>query len=183
LDADGLQQARCLPRAFEGIHLDRIVSSDLSRSLDTANAFADGRAVELSPLLRERGFGEWEGTSFEGINAQVLALASQGHDPFHTRPPQGESFHDVWQRLESVVEDINHYNGNIAIVSHGGTCALLLAKLLRGTLETSRAFRFSNTGVTELQRRPDGLFLMLRYNDTAHLRQGALVGDMDGSRQ
>lgn len=183
LDNDGLAQARQLTRAFHEIPINRIVSSDLKRCAVTAQHISTGVEIEYTPLLRERGFGEWEGLDFEHINEQMRLVVLEGIDPFHVRPPGGESFEDVWLRIETIVDDVRHYNGNVAVVSHGATCALLLAKLLRGSLETSRSFRFGNTAVTELERRPDGLFLMLRYNDTSHLREPVLAGDMDGSRK
>jgi 2,3-bisphosphoglycerate-dependent phosphoglycerate mutase len=130
--------------------------------------------------LRERGFGEWEGRSFEEIQSLIY---DSGAQPFDLQPPGGESFRQVWQRLDSVLELILPSNATFAIITHGGTCALLMAKLLRGNIETSRSFRFANTGITELERRPDGMFLMVRYNDTSHLKSLALTGDLDGSRR
>jgi broad specificity phosphatase PhoE len=59
--------------------------------------------------------------------------------------------------------------GDIAIVSHGGACRVMLSQLLRATLETTFCFKFDNTSVTRLDRRPDGPFLMSLYNDTRHI--------------
>lgn len=46
-----------------------VVSSDLSRSMDTARAFAEPLGLEIHPdtRLRERGFGDWEGASAEEV--------------------------------------------------------------------------------------------------------------------
>ena len=72
----------------------------------------------------------------------------------------------------------------MVVVSHGGASALLLAQIVQGTIDVSRAFRFANAGVTELNRRDDGTFYIVRYNDTTHLRtETVLSGDLDGTHR
>ena len=184
LDPVGLDQASNLRQAFEGVRVDRILTSDLTRCLETAKPIAEATGTPLEPRkdLRERGFGQWEGLMFNEVSALLASEAEiAGITAQQVRPPGGESFDDVWKRLESVQELLLGTRDHIVVVSHGGALSLLLAKLIRGTLDTSRAFRFSNTGVTELQRRADGLFLMNRYSDTAHLAtDNVLSGGAEG---
>ncbi|MCB8933182.1 MAG: histidine phosphatase family protein [Fimbriimonadaceae bacterium] len=183
LDETGLEQARRLGSAFEGARLQTVLTSDLKRSYDTARPVAEAAGAALEPLreLRERHMGDWEGLPYEELWAQAEALAG-GSPAFTVRPPGGESFADVWDRLDPVVERIVAMPDSVAVVTHGGTAALLLAKLMQGNLITSRGFRFLNASVTELQRRPEGLFMMLRYNDAAHLEGlEALAGGLHGS--
>lgn len=177
LDEEGRDQAMCLGRAYHG-QFHKVLTSDLLRSSETAkqlscaNTWTDKR-------LRERCFGEWEGEPFQEIHGKMYA---SGKPHFECRPPGGESFSDVWHRVEPVAKELFEADESVAIVSHGGTCAILLAQLLKGTHATTRGFRFGNTAVTELERRPDGLFVMVRYNDTSHLHAPARQGDLDGSR-
>jgi hypothetical protein len=60
-------------------------------------------------------------------------------------------------------------------------CSLLLARILRGSPFTSRSFRFDNTGITTVARRPDAGFYLLDYNNASHLREPALTGSTDGT--
>jgi len=184
LDEVGLQQAKKLEIAFRHMPVSRVLTSDLSRARTTAQAIveATGATLEERVDLRERGFGSWEGDSFTAVGVRMEHLAREQNIGRHeVRPPGGESFADVWHRLNKVVEEVFTLREDTAIVSHGGACSLLLAQLLKGTVETSRAFRFANTGVTELQRRPEGLFLMIRYNDSRHLDgMNTLQGNLDG---
>lgn len=184
LDETGLLQADRLEAAFRHIHVERVISSDLIRAKRTAQAIvnASGAAFEQRVDLRERGFGNWEGDSFTAVGVRMEHLSrEQGIGRHEVRPPGGESFSDVWHRLQRVTEEIFTLREDTAIVSHGGTCSLLLAQLLKGTVETSRGFRFANTGITELHRRPEGLFLMVRYNDSRHLEgMETLQGSLDG---
>ncbi len=184
LDAEGMDQARLLGARFQGKHIDRVLCSDLDRARMTAQPIADatGALLEETPLLRERGFGDWEGEFFKDIANWWPALeAMQNADRLQLRPPNGESFEDVWHRLTPIIQDLRTDHGKTVIVSHGGTCGLMLARLIRGNLETSRAFRFSNTSVTRLDRRAEGLFMIQYYNDISHLNTGALTGSVDGA--
>ncbi|MBC8065334.1 MAG: histidine phosphatase family protein [Chlorobia bacterium] len=184
LDQEGKDQARLLGSRFSGKRIDRILCSDLGRAIMTAQPIADatGAILEETKILRERGFGDWEGEFFKDISHWWPAMeAMQNTDRLHLRPPNGESFADVWKRLDPIVEDLRCEDSNTVVVSHGGTCGLLLARLVQGNLETSRAFRFGNTSVTKLERRPEGLFVIQYYNDTRHLTDRALSGSVDGA--
>lgn len=184
LDSQGKAQAMMLGHRFAGKRIDRILCSDLIRARETAQPIADhsGAPIEETVALRERSFGEWEGEYFKDIASWWPALeAMQGTDRLMLRPPGGESFADVWKRVQTLVHDLQTDQGNTVIVSHGGTCGLLLAQLVQGNLETSRAFRFNNTSVTKLERRPEGLFMIQYYNDTGHLANEALAGSVDGT--
>jgi broad specificity phosphatase PhoE len=185
LDATGLAQAQCLGPRFEGRKIDLVLSSDLQRAKQTAEPIVAATKAkwEQLPELRERGFGEWEGQPFLDIALRWPGLeAEEGIDRLHIRPPGGESFTDVWDRLESVAGRLLEESRNTVVVSHGGACALLLARLIHGTVETSRAFRFANCSVTKLERRPEGHLLISTYNDVRHLMDGPiLMGSVDGA--
>jgi broad specificity phosphatase PhoE len=184
LDAEGSEQARLLVAAFDERPFSRILTSDLQRARSTAVPLAERHGIQVEERLdlRERSFGEWEGRPFETIAKNFIELGLiSGLPPEEIQPPGGESQLDVWNRLERVVKDIKALPEPVVIISHGGTCALLLARLLNGTLFTARSFRFDNTGVTTIARRPDGGYHLIRYNDSSHLRQAALSGSVDGT--
>ncbi|RYG39502.1 histidine phosphatase family protein [bacterium] len=169
LDDIGQAQARALAARFHGHSLDAVFSSDLARAFETAAPVAEatGTSHEATPMLRERGFGEWEGMAYAEVNSRLAPTAKAQW--YEMRPPGGESYGDVWDRVDPFVQKLWQMEGDIMVVSHGGTSAILLAHLLKGTVDTSRAFRFSNTGVTVLEKRPEGLFRLLKYDDTSHL--------------
>ncbi|HVL40047.1 MAG TPA: histidine phosphatase family protein [Fimbriimonadaceae bacterium] len=185
LDEGGLVQVEQLAHAFSGERLGEIWSSDLLRARETAEPVAaqTGARLRLDPRLRERTFGEWEGLPFELIARKTHELHSDAQDSLDVQPPRGESVRHVWERLAPVAEAVFSYPRDLAIVTHGGSGALLLARLLKGTLQTARAFRFGNTAITQLTRRPEGLFLMERYNDLSHLLLPARQGDLDGAHR
>lgn len=184
LDATGIAQAQRLGEAFREIGVAAVLSSDLKRSAECARRVADatGAPLRLDPRLRERAMGEWEGLPYPEFNRRFRELAGPD-DPYLVGccPPGGESLEMVWRRIEPLREELERSREPSVVVTHGGTCSLLLAQLMRGTLPSAKSFRFGNASITELQVRPDGLFTLVRYADTAHLEgEVAMSGSLDG---
>ena len=133
LDPTGLDQAEKLAEALEDYPFDRILTSDLSRSFQTAKAVADACGVPLETRLdlRERCFGEWEGLPFGTVTKNIHQRAEGlGISAQEVRPPGGESFQDVWDRLDPLERALRKSEDTTAVVSHGGALSIVLAKLL-----------------------------------------------------
>jgi broad specificity phosphatase PhoE len=187
LDETGLRQSQLLGEAFKGEKIDVVISSDLKRSVQTAEpiAQATGAPLETDARLRERSFGDWEGQDYHLVGEQLHALTERYNlSRLDTRPPHGESMRDVWTRIDPAIQALKKDARSIVLVSHGGALALILAKFIGADIEVSRAFRFANTGVTELHSRPNGSIYIKRYNDTVHLAsEEVLSGDLDGTHR
>lgn len=182
-----MRQSKLLADRFGGEGIELALSSDLRRSVQTAEpiAVATGVTLQLDPRLRERTFGDWEGHAYSEVAEGLHRVQDEtGRSLYDARPPGGESVRDVWNRLAPVVGELHGEERNTVVVSHGGATALLLAQVIGGSIEVSRAFRFANAGVTELKRRPDGAFYIVRYNDISHLKlEQVLSGDLDGTHR
>lgn len=184
LDQDGEEQARLLSFAFDDRPVTRIFSSDLQRARMTAAPIAQrlGVPVVVRESLRERCFGDWEAQPMEKVAESFIRQGMLSGLPVEeVRPPNGESLADVWKRLEEPVTEIEACAEPVLVIIHGGSGGLVLSRLLRGTISTARSFRFDNTGVTTVARRPDGGFHLIGYNDAAHLRETPLSGSSDGA--
>ncbi|HLK16331.1 MAG TPA: histidine phosphatase family protein [Fimbriimonadaceae bacterium] len=172
LDEQGLAQAEAVAAELGELRIMRVLTSDLQRAVQTASPLASalGKRVETTDLLRERCFGAWEGLPYGEITAQFQAAAAEvGSDVNLVRAPGGgESFADLWDRLDSIVAELWEARQNVAVITHGGTCAVLLARLLQGNLSTRQSFRLANGSITELSRQYD-FFRITRYNETRHL--------------
>ncbi|MFC5996835.1 histidine phosphatase family protein [Pseudonocardia hispaniensis] len=119
----------------------RLVSSDLSRAVDTARevAVATGLPIELDTRLRETHLGEWQGRSVEEIEDDWPgAIATWRSDP-NWAPPGGESRVQVVARSLPVVQELDAElagpvagdGATVLLVAHGG----LIAGLVSGLLE------------------------------------------------
>lgn len=165
LDEVGQAQALALARALSDLGVERVVSSDLLRARQTAEAVAGplGLSVEVRHDLRERSFGEWEGRHYTQVIADLDALPG---DRLLARPPGGESFTDLWTRVGPAVQEFRAFDCTTLVVCHGALKATLLARMLDGTLDTARFFRFPNCALTTFGRRSDGSLYLERYAET-----------------
>jgi alpha-ribazole phosphatase len=132
LNRQGIAQARRWVKVLGGTVLERIVTSDLSRTLATARIVAEGRSVETIPALREINLGRWEGLTKEQIQINYPDLwQSRWQDPANCRPPDGESFQDLSTRVVPAFEIIaRQAQGNILMVAHAGVIRVILCHLL-----------------------------------------------------
>lgn len=138
-----------------------MLSSDLLRARQTAEAL--GLPVETRRDLRERSFGEWEGRPYLDVTADLEAMPG---DRLLARPPGGESFTDLWERVGPIAQELCAFDRTTLVVCHGALKATLLARLIDGTMGTVRAFRFPNCALTSFGRRHDGTLFMERYAET-----------------
>jgi probable phosphoglycerate mutase len=147
LSPRGRLQAQALAGALAGAGIEAIVSSDLRRARETAEAL--GRALGLEPThdarLRERDLGAWSGLTRDEIAArwpEELARV-RARDPAF-RPGGGESLDDVTRRVGEFLRALAARSepARVALVSHGGVLrtlrpALVLANAgwVRATLD------------------------------------------------
>jgi broad specificity phosphatase PhoE len=107
LTPEGLEEAEALARRLSGVRIDRIVASPMLRALETAQAIATGRPVEVDERLRELDYGQWEGLTYAEIEARDPELRARWErDPAETHSPGGESGDDVASRALSFLVDL-----------------------------------------------------------------------------
>jgi len=132
----------------------KILSSDLCRARETANAIYNGQHwLPEAPEFREMDFGDWDGQEFEYVEKSNPALwRAFWETPGKVAPPNGESFDQVTARIDSALATLHQGGpqGNIIITAH---FAVILAALQIATaMPTTAAFSFkiNNFSVTRL---------------------------------
>jgi probable phosphoglycerate mutase len=135
LDSIGKDQAARAARLLAGLRPDAIISSDLSRARDTANALAElvGVPITLDEGLRETTGGTWEGRVVaEMLAADPVTYAAwrSGEDVAaggaETRSQVAERAHAAVQGALSALEP----DGLLVVVTHGGTARALIGTML-----------------------------------------------------
>jgi broad specificity phosphatase PhoE len=107
LAPEGRAQAQALADRLEGVRIDRVVASPLSRALETAQIVTTGRPIEIDDRLREMDYGRWEGLVSAEIDARDPELRARWeHDPAATHTPGGECGEDVAARALSFLVDL-----------------------------------------------------------------------------
>ena len=109
---------------------DAVLSSPLLRARQTAEAVARG-PVLYDGRLRERDFGDFEGTSCARPDG-----APYRHS-MDLKYPNGESYLDVFARIRPLLKEIGRrYAGKrVCLVSHGSVCRVIRACLTKMTEE------------------------------------------------
>ncbi len=91
LDAIGLIQAKFLTNFFKNVAIDHIYTSDLSRSLKTAQMIQQVVSCPLTLChdFREMNVGNWEGLTWEEIKEQFKDDLAQYEDELFGVPISG----------------------------------------------------------------------------------------------
>ena len=134
LDATGREQARQWAGRFSEKPPARIISSNLTRSIETASIIASacGTPMEEIAAFSEIDLGQWEGRTLEEIRTNHPAeFAERGKDLAGYRPPGGESFGDLQGRCLPVFNElVEQTQGDLLIVGHAGVNRVLLCHIL-----------------------------------------------------
>ena len=130
----GQCQIEELLQLLEGESIDAVYSSDLLRSLTTADAIAKkfGLAPVTIPGLREIDFGEWEGLSWEEIESRDRNYASKWSKAYPALPAPGGELFEAFQ--SRVLTEVKHILATpkqkcAAVVTHGGVMRIVLRAL------------------------------------------------------
>ena len=174
LNAEGMRQAEMLGvYVREHIHIDRVISSDLRRCTQTADAL--GMPYELDPRLREFDFGDLAGKKWDEIMTEHSEVAAEIRDSISwARRPGGESSIDVAARAAGFVHEsgILKQDSTWVLVSHGGFIKRLICVLLDMPMSYHSKFDIDNTSITVLKQpvAESGAELALEtLNFTGHL--------------
>ena len=174
----GLWQAEQAAQALVDVDITAIYSSDLQRAYVTAQAVAKatGKPLQSDAGLRERSFGEFQGKTFQDIEAAYPEAAQKWRkrDPSFVLGSTGESLLTLRDRIASTVDKIasQHEGEQIVIVAHGGVLDVLYRLATRQDLQAPRTWALGNAAINRLLWTPDGLTLV-GWADTAHLNEGS----------
>lgn len=134
LNDRGRAQAAAAAQRLALLKPDLLISSDLTRTWDTADPLAQltGLPVEREPRLRERSFGLWE--------TLTMPEVKERYPDSHARWVAGESspgdglepLADLGKRVSEVIRQVHERNpdGLSILITHGGSVRWGVAALL-----------------------------------------------------
>jgi broad specificity phosphatase PhoE len=161
----GREQAKVVAMALRPVHFDRIVTSTLSRTRDTAAEIAAGRDVRVEAFadLNEIDLGDAAGKPFD----EVRGLPGYESDGFH-QWPGGESLEQVVTRAMGVIDRLaaESPGKTICIVGHGGVTRILVSSFM-GVLPKLIRVPATNTNITIVSHDPEqGYVVQEMFKDT-----------------
>jgi len=184
----GERQARALGRWMADQPEDErptvLWTSPYVRARQTAEIALEAAAVDLPQVvderLREREFGVLDGLTRRGITAQYPEESARraAIGKFYHRPPGGESWTDVLQRLRAVLDDIRRDadGERVLLVAHQ-VVVLLTRYVLEGmdeeqVLALDAEAEVLNCAVTSYRHDAGaGRLVLDRYNEAAPLEE------------
>lgn len=153
LSETGVRQAELAARWFDGKTFDAIYTSPLDRAKKTAEALAVRHAMTpiVMPEFQEICFGEWEGLTYDEIEARWPgAVESLYRTPDTLRIEGGETFQEVQERtMRGMRRLIAQGDGKTyVIVSHGAAIRTILCGMLELPLHLAWHFCQGNANIS-----------------------------------
>lgn len=124
----------------------RVLSSDLIRARSTAQAL--GLAPKTDSRLREMNYGSWEDLAFDDPSVDPALARRFWEEPGNVRPPYGESWNDLNDRVEKVI--VEQSSGPIIAVAHMGVILAALSLTTGISAKAALSFRIDPLSVTRL---------------------------------
>jgi alpha-ribazole phosphatase len=136
------------------------VTSNLVRTKQTAAAIIEAdrarfAGIEPAPIaaFAEQHLGDWQGQDRKTFYAdRKVGTHTLWFAPAEERPPNGESFADLFARVTPAIDRLNaaHRGRDIVAVTHGGTIRAALAHALGLSAQGALAFSVENCSITRL---------------------------------
>jgi 2,3-bisphosphoglycerate-dependent phosphoglycerate mutase len=171
----GKAQAHALASQWRtaGVTFDRIITSTLSRALQTAEILAAELelSIEPDPLWMERHNGQLAGLQYD--EARVLYRQPAFTIPYESYAETGEGDWALYLRVGQALHQLMQRPvGNYLVISHGGFLNQVMYAVTGITPQPNfrgPRFRFDNTGFADTSYDPATYtWRILSLNDLAH---------------
>ena len=134
-----------------------VISSDLTRSVQTADAICDGRQrLPHSPLLREFNFGAWDGLHSDVISERYPdGSRDYWKSPGDIAPPGGETWNAAAARVSVAADHLARRFADrpVIVVAHIGVILTQVQRALGARARDVLAHKIDNLSVTEIDLR------------------------------
>ena len=175
LTDEGRRQAQAAAGALAGLGFDRVLTSGLPRTLETARIVAPGTEPEEHPALREIESGDIRGLDPDEVQA-MMATAFRGVVPLETRFLGGETVGALLDRvlpeLDALLDDPGW--DVVLLVLHGAVNRVILSRAITGERLFLGGFEQAPGCINVLDVAAGGVFVVRAVNhtpyDPAHVR-------------
>ncbi|SNR90341.1 probable phosphoglycerate mutase [Haloechinothrix alba] len=176
----GVWQAGAAAKRLAALCADRgdagratVLSSPLRRAVRTAEAVTGqlGGSVGTHSGLRETDFGDWDGLTFGEASERDSALHSAWLGDSSVRPPGGESFDEVHERVAATLDELvaDYAGQEVVVVSHVTPIKTVLRIALAAGSNVLYRMHLDPASISIVEFYPDGNASVRLVNDTSHL--------------
>ncbi len=123
LTTEGERKAAAVGQLLAGKSFALVLASPLRRALETCRLA--GYTPEVTPDLREWGYG-----AYEGLTTAEIQVQNPGWTIWTSTPPGGETAPEVGARADRVIAQAMAAGGDAALFGHGHMLRVLAARWL-----------------------------------------------------
>jgi broad specificity phosphatase PhoE len=145
LTDQGRREAETLGARLRGRQFALILTSPLSRAVETCRLAALPGPVEIDPDLVEWDYGDYEGRPTQEIRQQ-----RPGWFLWRDGVPNGETVEQVGVRADRVLARLHTVDGDVALFAHGHILRILTSRWLGLPPDAGRLFALSPATLSAL---------------------------------
>lgn len=175
LNKRGRLQAKAIAERMKEEGIDRIYSSSLMRSMETAEIIAWSLRKEYHyfPELDEMDFGWFEGKPVKEVGGELNEIHRKWRGGMTDTPiREGESPAQTLQRVKSRIDGIleEQQGSTLLFILHGRLIRILLSDWMGYGLKDMHRIEHSNGALFHLLHEAEG-FRPVYINETGHLKE------------
>jgi len=173
LSCMGKKQAEALAKFFEDKDINKILTSPLMRTKQTAQKVANLKHLEIFDTLEviETNHGEWEGLEKKVISTKWPNIYQLWQKkPSEVKFPGGETFLETRKRVIRWWNCIIKENTNLLVVTHDNIIRIILAEVLGLNLDNIWRFQLNPAAVTIVEVE-NGNYHLLALDEKSHLKE------------
>ena len=172
LNEEGLAQAEALGQRLSRAPIERICSSPLERTMETAEAIRKHHphlTIEEHSGIGEVNYGDWEGMLISDLRHRKMWEVVQEY-PSRAYFPNGETMREVQMRVVNAIEEMVRQNPRamIAAVLHADLIKMAVAHYLGMHLDNFQRIVISPASISALSLGHSRPFVAT-VNDVAHV--------------
>jgi probable phosphoglycerate mutase len=174
LTEEGINRAVSLGESLADVDFDIIYTSPQKRAMETAKLIMGNKNTKIITHdgLKELRFGIWEGMELDEINEKY----PEEYYLYRNRPElyipiDGESFKDLFNRVESFLEELKAVDyKNVLIVTHGMTIKTLITIIKGLTLDEFSSLPVYTGTALNICEVKGGKFELIVEGDISHIK-------------
>jgi broad specificity phosphatase PhoE len=141
----GREDARLLREALADWSFARVLTSPLSRAVDTCRLAGLAQRAETTDALLEWDYGD-----YEGITTKEIRVERPGWSVWSDGCPGGETADQVGARVDPLVAELKAGEGDTALFAHGHLLRVLSARWLTLPPQSGALFALSTATLSVL---------------------------------
>jgi broad specificity phosphatase PhoE len=165
----GRAQAEAAAAALIGVQFDRVITSGLPRTLETARIVVPKLLPERNPALREIESGDIRGLD-PGVVQEMMTAAFRGTVPLDTKFLGGETVDELLDRVLPELDALLADTGwdVVLLILHGGVNRAILSRAATGERTFLGGFEQSPGCINVLDVDAEGAFVVRAVNHTPY---------------